>query len=173
MLRRVGAAPREVRLPAQLTGLQGLIIPGGESTTIGRLMHEYELTDPIRELGRSGLPIWGTCAGLILLAHGAEHDQSLLGLLDVMVERNAFGRQLESFEADLPIQGLHGGDLHAVFIRAPIVRTAGPGVQILGRLPDDSIVAVQQDALMGTAFHPELTDDTRLHRRFVDMAGTR
>ncbi len=173
MLRRVGATSREVRLPSQLTGLHGLIIPGGESTTIGRLMHGYDLTEPIRELGRSGLPIWGTCAGLILMARSAERDQPLLGLMDVMVERNAFGRQLESFEADLPIQGLRGGDLHAVFIRAPIVQKVGPDVQILGRLPDDSIVAVQQGALMGTAFHPELTDDTRLHRRFVEMAGTR
>ena len=171
MLACAGARPREVRLPPELEGLDGLIIPGGESTTIGRLIVVYELLEPIRRLGKSGLPIWGTCAGLIVMANEVGRDQPLLGLMDATVERNAFGRQLDSFETDLTIEGLPGGPLHAVFIRAPIVRAVGPRVRVLGRLEDNSIVAVRQNHLLGTAFHPELTDDTRMHAMFVDMTS--
>ena len=171
MLARCGARPSEVRLPADLDGLDGLIIPGGESTTIGRLMVVYGLLKPIRRLGECGSPIWGTCAGLIVMANEVGRDQPLLGLLDVTVERNAFGRQIDSFEADLHVEGLPGGPLHAVFIRAPIVREVGPGVHVLGRLADDSVVAVRQNHLLGTAFHPELTEDTRMHAMFVAMAS--
>ena len=143
MLARVGAKPREVRLPAQLDGLHGLIIPGGESTTIGRLLETYELLEPVRRLGAAGLPLWGTCAGLILLAKSVGHAQPLLGLMDVTVRRNAFGRQVDSFEADLTIEGLVDGPFPAIFIRAPIVSTAGPAVKVLGRLADERIVAVR------------------------------
>jgi 5'-phosphate synthase pdxT subunit len=171
MLASCGARPCEVRLPAELEGLDGLIIPGGESTTIGRLMVVYGLLEPLRRFGQAGHPIWGTCAGLIVMAHEVGREQPLLDLMDMTVERNAFGRQLDSFETDLSIEGLAGGPLRAVFIRAPVVREVGPNVRVLGRLEDDSIVAVRQNHLLGTAFHPELTDDTRMHAMFVAMAS--
>ncbi len=170
ILERLGVQAREVRVPADLAGLDGLVIPGGESTTIGKLLETYGLLEPIRERGASGFPIWGTCAGLILLAKDVGRQQTLLGLMDIQVERNAFGRQIDSFETDLDVRDLPGGPLHAVFIRAPIVRAVGAGVDVLARLSDDKIVAVRQDHLLATAFHPELTDDARLHGVFVEMA---
>ena len=170
MLGRLGAETVEVRQPSDIDGLEGLIIPGGESTTIGKLMMRYNLREPIRDLAAAGTPIWGTCAGLILLARNVGRNQPLLNLLDITVERNAFGRQTDSFETDLEIDGISGGPFPAVFIRAPVVREVGPGVQVLSRLDDGTIVAVRHGRLFGTSFHPELTGDTRLHAEFVEMA---
>ena len=169
MLKKLGVDAVEVRLPAHLAGLDGLIIPGGESTTIGKLATEYGLIDPLRAFVRQK-PTWGTCAGMIFLAKDIGIDkQPILGAMDVQVNRNAFGRQLESFETDIPITGLSDEPFHAVFIRAPVVTKAEPNVNILGKLDDGQIVAVQQDHLLATAFHPELTDDLRLHSYFCDI----
>ena len=174
MLRRIGARARPVRLPGELAEVDALVIPGGESTTIGKLLVDYALLEPLRERVRAGLPVFGTCAGAIMLARDIGRDQPLLGVMDMVVERNAFGRQLQSFEADLPLQGLAGPPLRAVFIRAPVIASVGPGVQVLARLPDGRIVAARQGPLLATAFHPELTDDQRLHRLFVrEVAATR
>ena len=170
MLGRLGAEAVEVRQPSDIDGIAGLIIPGGESTTIGKLMERYALREPIRRLARVGKPIWGTCAGLILMAQEVGRCQPLLNLLDITVERNAFGRQTDSFETDLEIEGITGGPFPAVFIRAPVVRAVGPGVRVLSRLDDGTIVAVRHGRLFGTSFHPELTGDTRLHAGFVEMA---
>ena len=170
MLDNVGVRPREVRLPGQLEGLAGLIIPGGESTTMGRLMVSYELLDPIRSMGANGLPLWGTCAGLILMATDVGSKQPLLGLMHMRVERNAFGRQIDSFETHLCVDGCRGGPLPAIFIRAPIVHEVGIGVEVLARLEDGSIVAARQGKILVTAFHPELTNDTRMHEFFCAMA---
>jgi 5'-phosphate synthase pdxT subunit len=173
--RRLDVPAREVRSTRDLAGLAGLVIPGGESTTIGRLLERYGLSEPIRELARSGLPIWGTCAGLILLARDVDPEtrarhQPLLGLLDVVVRRNAFGAQRESFECDLLVEPLGPPPLRAVFIRAPVVAATGPRVTVLARLPDGTPVAVREGNLIGTAFHPELTADLRLHAWFVSLA---
>ena len=170
MLGRLDAEAVEVRQPSDMDDIAGLIIPGGESTTIGKLMERYGFREPIRDLAQAGKPIWGTCAGLILMARDVGRRQPLLNLLDITVERNAFGRQTDSFETDLDIEGIKGGAFPAVFIRAPVVRAVGPGVQVLSRLDDGTIVAVRRGRLFGTAFHPELTGDTRLHARFVEMA---
>lgn len=168
-LRELGAEAVEVRLPEDLKGLDGLIIPGGESTTIGKLAVEYRLIEPLREFARKK-PTWGTCAGMIFLAKDIGIDrQPILGLMDIHVNRNAFGRQVDSFEVDLPVSVLGDAPLHAVFIRAPVVTQADKGVDILARLPDGRIVAVQQGHLLATAFHPELTTDNRLHQYFLDM----
>ncbi len=178
VLERLGVEAREVRQPRDLEGVGGLIIPGGESTTIGRLAVKYDLVEPIKEMIAEGRPVWGTCAGLIFLARDiGGYEQPLLGVLDVEVERNAFGRQVDSFEIDLEVPDLAevsepeetGRPFHAVFIRAPIVKAVGPKVRVLARLPDGTIVAVRQEHLLGTAFHPELTDDTRFHRYFLRM----
>ena len=171
MLRRAdpGVAVREVRTPKDLVGLDGLIVPGGESTTIGKLLVAYGLERPIREAAAHGLPVWGTCAGMILLARdivGGEPD-GRIGLMDLTVRRNAFGRQIDSFEVDLPFSGLDR-PLHAVFIRAPLVDRVGPGAETLAALPDGRVVAARQGNLLATAFHPELTPDTSLHKWFVD-----
>lgn len=173
MLRRLGVVTEEVRLPHQLNGLDGLIIPGGESTTIGKLATTYGLIEPLREFAQSK-PVWGTCAGMIFLAKdiGIDH-QPILGMMDITVNRNAFGRQIDSFEQDLPIAGLTGAPFHAVFIRAPVVTRVGDDVQILGRLADNRIVAVRQAHWLATAFHPELTDDDRLHRLFCDIVESK
>lgn len=169
MLRQAGAEAVEVRLPRDLAGLDGLIIPGGESTTIGKLAVEYGLIEPLRDFARS-TPTWGTCAGMIFLAKDIGIDrQPILGVMDITVNRNAFGRQIDSFEADLPVSVLDGEPFHAVFIRAPIVTQAEPGVEVLARLEDGRIVAVQQGHLLATAFHPELTDDNRLHQHFLSI----
>jgi pyridoxal 5'-phosphate synthase pdxT subunit len=159
---------REVRTPHDLRDLDGLIVPGGESTTIGKLLVAYGLEEPIRNAARDGLPVWGTCAGMILLARdivGGEPD-GRIGLMDLTVQRNAFGRQLDSFEVDLPFTGLDR-PIHAVFIRAPLVERVGPEAEALATLPDGRVVAARQGNLLATAFHPELTPDTRLHALFI------
>ncbi|RMG82932.1 MAG: pyridoxal 5'-phosphate synthase glutaminase subunit PdxT [Chloroflexi bacterium] len=169
-LKALGAQTREIRLPEHLEGLDGLIIPGGESTTIGKLAAEYGLIEPLRRFAQSR-PTWGTCAGMIFLAQRlGQYEQPLLGVMNIGVNRNAFGRQVNSFEADLDIKGLEGAPFHAVFIRAPVVTDVGDGVDVLATLPDGRIVAVQQNHLMATAFHPELTDDLRLHQYFLNLA---
>jgi len=170
MLRGLGASAREVRLPSDLEGLDGLIIPGGESTTIGKLLVHYELLEPLRGLVDSGLPIYGTCAGTILLAKDIGGlDQPLLATMDLVVERNAFGRQLQSFETDLEIAGLGEEPFRAVFIRAPAITSTGPGVDVLAKLENGTIVAARQDSLLVSCFHPELTDDDRFHRAFLEQ----
>lgn len=170
MLQSLGAETVQVRLPHHLENLDGLIIPGGESTTIGKLATQYGLIEPLREFARHN-PTWGTCAGMIFLAKDIGHDrQPILGLMDIQVNRNAFGRQIDSFEADLNIDGLDGGPFHAVFIRAPVATGAADDVKVLSKLGNSEIVAAQQRHLLATAFHPELTDDTRLHQFFLDLA---
>ncbi len=161
-------AVREVRLPRDLEGLDGLIVPGGESTTIGKLLVAYGLEQPIREAASAGLPLWGTCAGMILLARdvrGGEPD-GRIGLMDIGVARNAFGRQLDSFEVDLSVEGLER-PIHAVFIRAPLVEWVGPEARATATLPDGRVVAARQGNLLATAFHPELTPDPSLHAWFL------
>jgi 5'-phosphate synthase pdxT subunit len=174
MLRRaavslgVELAVREVRTPAQLADLDGLIVPGGESTTMGKLLVAYGLEAPIRAAAMDGLPVWGTCAGMILLARtiiGGEPD-GRIGLMDLTVQRNAFGRQIDSFETELDFAGLDQ-PIHAVFIRAPLVEALGPAAEALARLPDGRVVAAKQGHLLATAFHPELTPDTSLHAWFI------
>ena len=169
-LEALGAPGFEVRTRQQLEAADGLIVPGGESTTIARLLLAYELHALLRARIAAGLPVWGTCAGAILLARRAPGlDRPTLGLLDVVAERNAFGRQVDSFEADLELAGLEGGPLRAVFIRAPRLRDPGPGVEVLASLPDGSIAACREGRMLATAFHPELTDDRRLHACFLEM----
>lgn len=169
MLKQVGAETVEVRLPEHLEDLDGLIIPGGESTTIGKLATDYNLIEPLREFSHNK-PTWGTCAGMIFLAKQlTTEEQPILGAMDILVNRNAFGRQIDSFETDLHIDGLSDELFHAVFIRAPVVTKVDPNVTVLAQLDDDRIVAVQQDHLLATAFHPELTDDLRLHSHFCAM----
>jgi len=158
-----------VKTKEHIQACDGLIIPGGESTTIGKLCRRFGLDEAIGNLHRAAKPIWGTCAGLILLAkHIADSDQWRLGYMDVEVKRNAFGRQVDSFETDLPIEGVEGGHARAVFIRAPYVTRAGSNVQVLATI-DGKIVMVRQGHLLGTAFHPELTDDRRVQKYFLDM----
>ncbi|HXF70061.1 MAG TPA: pyridoxal 5'-phosphate synthase glutaminase subunit PdxT [Thermoflexus sp.] len=173
VLRRLGVETVDVRLPSHLEGVEGLIVPGGESTTIGALAERYGLIGPIREMAEAGVPIWGTCAGMIFLAKDVGRPQPILGLMDIRVRRNAFGRQIDSFEADLEIPVLARlGDprpFHAVFIRAPVIEAVGPGVEVLARLEDGTVVAAQQGHLLATAFHPELTDDLRFHRYFLEI----
>lgn len=169
MLKSLGVQASEVRMPSQLQGLDGLIIPGGESTTIGKLATEYGLIEPLREFAQT-TPTWGTCAGMIFLARDIGIDrQPILGVMDIRVNRNAFGRQIDSFEADLSIKALGDPPFHAVFIRAPLVTEAGAGVDVLATLDDGRIVAVQQGHLLATAFHPELTGDSRLHQHFIEL----
>ena len=174
MLQRLGVEPVEVRLPKDLDGVDGVIIPGGESTTIGKLAVQYNLIEPLRALAQAGKPLWGTCAGLIFMAKNVQRDQPVLGLLDVTVQRNAFGRQVASFEADIHIKGVDGDrPFHAIFIRAPLIESVGAGVEVLARIEKDGadvIVAAQQGNLLVTSFHPELSSDDRFHRYFVKMA---
>jgi 5'-phosphate synthase pdxT subunit len=168
-LSALGTDAAEVRLPEHLDDLAGLIIPGGESTTIGKLAREFGLIDPLRQFAQTR-PTWGTCAGMIFLAKDIGSDrQPLLGVMDIVVNRNAFGRQVDSFETDLPMPALGEVPFHAVFIRAPIVTGVGAGVEVLARLPDERVVAVQQQHWLATAFHPELTNDLRLHQHFLNM----
>jgi 5'-phosphate synthase pdxT subunit len=170
MLERLGAHAREVRLPSDLAGLDGLIIPGGESTTIGKLLVHYELLEPLRQLVDSGFPIYGTCAGTILLAKDIGGlDQPLLATMDLVVERNAFGRQLQSFETDVKIAGLGEEPFRAIFIRAPAITSTGPGVDVLASLENGTIVAARQNSLLVSCFHPELTQDDRFHRAFLEQ----
>jgi 5'-phosphate synthase pdxT subunit len=171
ILRRIGVEAVEVRLPAHLDGLSALILPGGESTTMRLLLDRWELRRPILDLAREGAPVLGTCAGMILLARRiVDGDEPVLPLLDIDVRRNAFGRQLDSFETDLDVPVLGDSHVHAVFIRAPIVERAGPGVDILSALPDGRIVAVRQGHVLALAFHPELSGETRFHRLLATMA---
>lgn len=173
VLNRLDVETCEVRLPAELRGLDGLIIPGGESTTIGKLAEDFGLIKPLREYGQKHT-IWGTCAGSIFLSKDARRHQPLLGLMDIQVERNAFGRQVDSFEIDLKIECLKGiqkgnPPFHAIFIRAPLIESVGKGVEVLAALPDGRIVAARQQKFLATAFHPELTQDDRFHRYFLEM----
>ena len=174
MLKRLKVETSEVRLPKQLNGLDGLIIPGGESTTIGKLAVAYNLMEPLKLFGQRHA-IWGTCAGAIFISKDVSRDQPLLGLMDIKVERNAFGRQVDSFEADLNIPELKQAtgtkdDYHAVFIRAPIIESVDADAKILASAPDGRIVAAQQGHLLATSFHPELTNDTRFHEYFLSLA---
>jgi len=169
-LGKIGVAAVEVRLPERLEGLDGLIIPGGESTTVGKLATTFKLIDPLKEFAKT-TPVWGTCGGLVFMAKDVGFDQPVLGVLDMVVERNAFGRQVDSFEEDLDIKGIEGGPFHGVFIRAPEVKRVGPTVEILCRIQDGRIVAVRNGHLFATAFHPELTDDLRLHHYFIEIVA--
>lgn len=173
VLNRLGACGHEVRLPQELSDLDGLIIPGGESTTIGKLAVEYGLMEPLRTFAQTR-PIWGTCAGAIFLSKHARREQPLLGLMDIIVARNAFGRQVASFEIDIPIPALQTVDpgnkpFHAIFIRAPLIESVQGTAQSLAALPNGRIIAAQQGNLLATSFHPELTNDDRIHRYFLQM----
>jgi len=170
ILEKLRAEVTAVRQPAQLESLDGLIIPGGESTTMLNLMRSYNLTQPLKELIQNGLPVMGTCAGMILLAKKVTNtDMDTLSVMDIEVKRNAFGRQVDSFETALDIPLLGEDPFPAVFIRAPFIEDAASGVEILSRLPDDTIVAARQDNKLALAFHPELNCDSRLHRYFLEM----
>jgi len=170
MLKRLNVETVEVRLPSHLDRLDGLILPGGESTTIGKLSMDFGLLEPLRKFGTTHA-IWGTCAGAIFLSKDARRRQPLLGIMDITVERNAFGRQVDSFEADLTIPELDGGGpYHAIFIRAPIIETVQGDTRVISTLPDGRIVAARQGKLLATSFHPELTQDTRFHQYFLSLA---
>ena len=172
-----GATARPIRRPEELAGLAGIILPGGESTTIDKLSRVFEIRDPLVAALRAGLPAYGSCAGMILLADevlDGTHDQQTFGGLAITVRRNAFGRQVESFEADVELDGVEGGPLHAVFIRAPWVEVVHDQVQVLGEVTppgtdDTKIVAVRQGGLLATSFHPEVTGDLRVHQYFLDL----
>ena len=175
-LTAVGAAPSLVRRAEDLDDVDGLVLPGGESTTMSRLLQVFALLEPLRTRVAEGLPVYGSCAGMVLLADevlDGRPDQQTVGGLDVVVRRNAFGRQVDSFETDLPFAGV--GEVHAVFIRAPWVESTGPGAEVLARVPEDGsqaagrVVAVRQGRVLATSFHPELTGDDRVHGLFVDM----
>lgn len=176
VLEKLGVEVRQVRLPTHLEGLSGLIMPGGESTTIGKLAVEFGLMEPLRAFGRERV-LWGTCAGAIFMSKDIHRNQPLLGLMDITVARNAFGRQVDSFETDLKID-FHGNGngsrdphlFHAIFIRAPLIESVGPGTRIMAALPDGRIVAAQQGRMLATSFHPELTNDDRFHRYFLEIA---
>jgi 5'-phosphate synthase pdxT subunit len=177
-LRAAGAEPLHVRRLSDLEALDGLVLPGGESTTISRLLEVFELLEPLRALVRAGLPVYGSCAGMILLADevlDGRPDQQGLGGLDVVVRRNAFGRQVDSFETEVAFEGV--GEVHAVFFRAPWVESGGERAQVLARVPEDGsaaagkVVAVRQGNVLATSFHPELTGDDRVHGLFVDMVN--
>jgi 5'-phosphate synthase pdxT subunit len=169
MLKRLGVETAEVRLPAQITGLDGLIIPGGESTTIGKLAEDFGLLEPLREFGNAHA-MWGTCAGAIFLSKDARRSQPLLEIMDISVVRNAFGRQVDSFEADLDLPELgEGGPFHAIFIRAPIIESVQGSARVIASLPDGRIIAARQGKMLATSFHPELTQDPRFHQYFLSL----
>jgi pyridoxal 5'-phosphate synthase pdxT subunit len=171
-IRDIGAEPVEVRLPRDLVDVDALIMPGGESTTMRRLIEAYGLREPIAALARRGAPVLGTCAGMILLAERLDGgEEPFFGLLDLEVRRNGYGRQLHSFEADLDVPALGDEPLHGVFIRAPLVTDVGPRAEVLARDPDGHPVAVRQGRVLATAFHPELTRDRRLHRLLADLVA--
>lgn len=175
MLKKIGVETAEVRLPKQLEGLDGLIMPGGESTTIGKMAVAYDLIKPLQEFGKNHA-VWGTCAGAIFLSKDIGRDQPLLGLMNIKVQRNAFGRQVDSFETDLEIAELFKATgtehpYHAVFIRAPIIESVSGKAKVLAALEDGRIVAAQEGHLLATSFHPELTDDTRFHEYFISLAS--
>jgi 5'-phosphate synthase pdxT subunit len=170
IFQRLGIEAREVRQAQELAGLDGLVIPGGESTTVARLISEFGLLEPLRERTQNGFPVWGTCTGMIVLAQRASDlDWPTLSALAIAVRRNAFGRQVDSFETDLAVPALGQQPFHAVFIRAPLVEELSDGVEVLARLDNGKAVAVRQANALATAFHPELTEDDRFHRYFVEM----
>lgn len=172
MLDAIGVEGVEVRLPAHLDGISGLCLPGGESTTMRRLIDRWALREPLLEFAATGAPLFGTCAGMIVLSKEiADGDEPVLPLLDVTVRRNAFGRQLESFEGELTVPIVGDQPVHAVFIRAPVIERVGPGVDVLARLEDGRIVAVREKNVIATAFHPELAGETRFHRLVATMAA--
>ena len=171
VLGKLGVQAREIRLPAHLDSLDGLIIPGGESTTLSRLMSNYDLREPITKMAMQGVAIWGTCAGMIMLSQEiTEQDPVPLGIMDIGVQRNAFGRQVDSFEQTLEISVLGADPYHAIFIRAPVIIRVGQGVEVLSSLEDRRAVAVQQGNLLATSFHPELTTDYRFDEYFLSLA---
>ena len=171
LLESLGADVKEIRLPDQLDEVDGLIIPGGESTTIVQLIDIYNMREKLRErVLNEGMPTWGTCAGMIVMAHKlSDHRPDPLKLMNIEVSRNAFGRQVDSFETDLEVEDMDGPPYHAVFIRAPVVATIGEGVRIISSLDDGRPVAVRQGHMLATAFHPELTNDPRMHKLFLQM----
>jgi 5'-phosphate synthase pdxT subunit len=176
MLRKIGVTPVEVRLPEDLVGLDGLIIPGGESTTIGKLANQFGLIEPLHHFIEEGKAVWGTCAGLIFLAKdigatgsGGHVIPPRLEVMDIKVDRNAFGRQVDSFEADLQLHFSDDKPFRAVFIRAPLIEQVGQAVEVLAQLEKGGVVAARQGNLLVTAFHPELTDDLRFHQFFLKM----
>jgi 5'-phosphate synthase pdxT subunit len=174
ILEQLGVEVVEVRLPENLQGLDGLIIPGGESTTIGKLAEDYQLIEPLRQFG-SRKAVWGTCAGAIFLSKDINRKQPLLRLMDISIARNAFGRQVDSFETDINVPCLqrdngNNSPFHAVFIRAPLIEVVKGKANPLASLPDGRIVAAQEGRLLATSFHPELTDDDRFHRYFLELA---
>lgn len=173
MLKSMGVKTVQVRLPKDLEHIDRLIIPGGESTTIGKLMDMYGLLDVVRDLVLQGMPLWGTCAGAILLAkhiaEGKKEGQPSLSLMDITARRNAFGRQVDSFESDLKILEIGEKPFPAVFIRAPLLENPGKNVKVLAKLENGGIVAAKQDRLLATCFHPELTHDTRMHEYFLTL----
>ena len=172
VLSKLGVEAREIRLPEQLASVDALIIPGGESTTLSRLMTIYNLREPVQQMAAEGRAIWGTCAGMIMLSREiTEQDPIPLGLMDIGVQRNAFGRQVDSFEQALDVSALGSDPFHAIFIRAPVIIRVGEGVDVLSALDVDRPVAVQQGRLMATSFHPELTNDHRFHSYFLKLAG--
>ena len=171
-LARLGVEAPEIRLPHQLEAIDGLIIPGGESTTIAQLIDIYGFREPLRERARQGMAVWGTCAGMIVIADRlTDARPEPLRLMDIEVSRNAFGRQVDSFEADIEFQDIEGAPFHCVFIRAPVVNRVGASVRTLAALDDGRPVAVRQGRLLATAFHPELTGDSRIHELFARMAS--
>jgi 5'-phosphate synthase pdxT subunit len=170
-LAAIGVEGVPVRLPEDLEGVSGLILPGGESTTMRRLIDRWQLREPILQLAERGAPLFGTCAGMIVMATEIAGEEPILPLIDVTVERNAFGRQLDSFEADLQVPVLGDQPVHGVFIRAPIVERTGPDVDVLARLDDGRVVAVRERNILATAFHPELAGETRFHRLIATMAA--
>jgi 5'-phosphate synthase pdxT subunit len=170
VLRMLGVEVVDIRLPHELKGIDGLVIPGGESTTIGKLLKMHELVPELQKMIAAGLPVMGTCAGMILLAKQVIGlDGYSLGSMDIEVRRNAFGRQVDSFEADLPIPALGDSPFHAVFIRAPWIENVGPGVKVLAQLPNGTPVAAQEGNIIVAAFHPELVADTRFHAYFTSL----
>ena len=172
MLASIGVEPVEVRLPVDLDGIRGLCLPGGESTTMRRLIDRWDLRQPLLDFAATGAPLFGTCAGMIVLSREITGGEDpILPLLDVTVQRNAFGRQLDSFEADLTVPVLGDQPMHAVFIRAPIIDRVGPGVDVLARLDDGRVVAVRERNVVATAFHPELAGEPRFHRLIATMAA--
>ena len=174
ILQTLGVECREIRLPEQLSDVDGLIIPGGESTTLSRLLTRYDLREPIKQLATDGKPLWGTCAGMIMMASEiTENDPVPLEIMDIGVQRNAFGRQIDSFEQELEITGFDETPYHAIFIRAPVIKRVGSGVSIMASLQDGRPVAVQQANLMATSFHPELTKDSRFHTHFLNLNSNR
>ena len=169
-LQKLKVSAMAVRLPSELEGLDGMIIPGGESTSILKIMFDFELLQPLKKMAENGLPVWGTCAGMICLAKSISNNgMTSLSVMDISVKRNAFGRQVDSFETDLTVPILGSEPFHAVFIRAPIITRVGKSVAILAELPDRTPVAAIQNRVLVTAFHPELTDDPRFHEYFIKM----